>query len=64
MPREKELFRDNLQLLRDRFGDVMTVEMKPAAEYLGIDVRTLKKMDVFVKGSKRVSLAKLASTLS
>lgn len=64
MPREKELFRDNLQLLRDRFGDVMTVEMKPAAEYLGIDVRTLKKMDVFVKGSKRVSLAKLASALS
>ena len=64
MPKEKELFRDNLQLLRDRFGDVMTVEMKPAAEYLGIDVRTLKKMDVFVKGSKRVSLAKLASALS
>lgn len=64
MPREKELFRENLCLLREEFGDAMTAEMKPVAKYLGIDVRTLRKMDVFVCGSKRVSIPKLARILS
>lgn len=64
MPREKELYRDNLCLLREAFGDVMVAEMKPVAEYLGIDVRTLKRFDVFVRDSKLVSLPKVARILS
>ena len=64
MPREKELYRVNLVQIRERFGDTMTLNMRQAAEYAGIDVRTLKKLDVFVKGTRIVSVSKLASALS
>lgn len=64
MPRKKELYRENLALLREEFGDVLTAELKPVAKYLGMDYRTLKQMDVFVRDSKRVSLPKVARMLS
>lgn len=64
MPREKELYRENLLLLRERFGDVATITIKDASEYLGCDPRTIKKMNVFASGTKRVSVTKLASVLS
>ena len=64
MPREKELYRVNLMQIRERFGDTMTLNMKQAAGYLGIDVRTLKTLDVFIKGTLIVSVPKLASVLS
>ena len=64
MPREKELFRANVELIRERFGDTMTLTMKDAADYVGVDVRTLKKFDVFLPNSKIVSVPKLARILS
>ena len=43
---------------------MLTAELKPVAKYLGMDYRTLKQMDVFVRDSKRVSLPKVARMLS
>lgn len=43
MPREKEDFRDNLVMLKEKFGDVATVSIKSASEYVGKDERVLKR---------------------
>lgn len=64
MPREKELYRENLVLLRENFGDVATINITQAAKYAGCDPRAIKKMNVMVNGTKRVSVTKLASALS
>lgn len=64
MAREKELYRANLACLRERFGDVATITQGAAADYIGCDRRVIKKMDVLVAGTTRVSVVKLASALS
>lgn len=47
MPREKELFRDNLEMLRDEFGNVPTIPLTHAAKYLKRDPQTLKQIKDF-----------------
>jgi hypothetical protein len=42
MAREKELFRDNLALLREQFGDVNMIPLRTASAYLNVCERTLK----------------------
>lgn len=64
MAREKELYRENLRLIREAFGEVATLNIKETSAYLGCDPRTVKKMNVFASGTKRVSVTKLASALS
>ncbi len=40
--RVKEDYYDNLQRISDKFGGVELIPIKQAAEYLGVDERTLK----------------------
>ncbi len=40
--RVKEDYYDNLQRITDKFGGVELIPIKQAAEYLGVDERTLK----------------------
>ena len=68
MSREKELYRENLELIREHFGDKQLLPVKEVAEYLGINVATVRKH--FHKKLKKVgrcyymSAAILASELS
>ena len=41
MPREKELYRDNLERVCERFKSEM-IPLKDAADFIGCDVRTLQ----------------------
>ncbi len=43
MPREKPLFRENLDRLDRKFPDVEVLRYNDIAEYLGISVRTAKR---------------------
>jgi hypothetical protein len=47
MAREKELFRDNLDLLRNEFRNVATIPLAHAAKYLKRDPQTLKQTKDF-----------------
>ena len=42
MAREKELFRDNLVLLREKFGETDLIPLKQISEYVNIHSETLK----------------------
>ena len=68
MPREKELFRDNLEMLRQHFGDVPTIPLAHVAKYLKRDPQTLKQTRGFpIKKIGRyyaVPIISLASWLS
>ncbi len=43
MAREKELFRDYLVRLDEKFPDKEIIQQKECAEFLGLDPRTVKK---------------------
>ena len=47
MAREKEMFRENLQGLREIFGEREIISLAEAARYVGRDARTLKRLDGF-----------------
>lgn len=47
MSREKECFRDNLEVVRETFGNLQFIPIKKAAELIGIDPRTLMKDRTF-----------------
>ncbi len=49
MPKEKELYRENLLRLDERFPNQELLPVRSAAEYLGLDVRTLLKLKNFPK---------------
>lgn len=40
--REKELFRENLILIRERFGDRQLIPVMEVAKYLGLNVQTVR----------------------
>lgn len=42
MSREKELYRENLEQVRERFGDVQLIPIKEVSEFIGVDPRSLK----------------------
>ena len=68
MPREKEDFRDNLERVSERFGDVQLIPLKAAAEYCGADVRVLQRDKTFpikkIVGRYYVPAVSLARWLS
>lgn len=68
MAREKELFRDNLARLDEKFPEVELIPILLVAEHLGVDSRTLKKRKDFpihrVGSRIYVPKASLASWLS
>lgn len=43
MAREKELFRDNLARLDEKFPEVELIPLLAVSSFLGLDPRTLKK---------------------
>lgn len=62
MAREKELFRDYLARLDEKFPDKEIIQQKECAEFLGIDPRTVKKKyGVSWDGISKVKLARLLS---
>lgn len=65
MAREKELYRLNFGALMQKFG-VSLIPIRKAAEYCGVDHRTLSKAVETTKIGSRVyvSVAKLARYLS
>ena len=62
MPREKELFRDNLERLEEKFPGKELFNIKEVSEFCGIDYRTTKKLFTFKNNF--ISKMKLASELS
>lgn len=42
MAREKELFRDNLVVLREQFGETDLIPLKKVSDYIKVGDRTLK----------------------
>ena len=47
MAREKELFRDNLQRLTEKFGEAELIPIKDVGEFLGCYYRTLQNQKEF-----------------
>ncbi len=47
MAREKELFRDYLIRLDEKFPDKEIIRQKECAEFLGLDKRTVKKKSAY-----------------
>lgn len=44
MPREKELYRDNLERVIAKFPEREIIPLKDAADWLGIDQRALQRI--------------------
>ena len=63
MPREKEDFRDNLDRLEEKFPGREYISAKEAAEFLGLDIRTVRKHFPIKPrwGITKVALAKAIS---
>ena len=66
MAREKELFRDNLQRLDEKFPDRELLTLQDVRIFCGISDNTARKIFPFVKRGNRyfISKIKLASELS
>lgn len=62
MAREKECYRDNLELLLEYFGEKRFYRPHEVAKYLGINVETVKKRFDFKEGY--IAIANLARALS
>lgn len=62
MAREKELFRDYLIRLDEKFPDKEIIQQKECAEFLGLDKRTVKKK--YGVSRDGISKGKLARLLS
>mgnify|MGYP004582237571 CR=1 FL=1 len=62
MPREKAAYRDNLELLLEYFGEKRMYRPFEVAQYLGVNVRTVKKRFEFEKGY--ITIVNLARALS
>lgn len=68
MPHEKELYRENLSALFERFGNKEIISLTDAARYIGVKQQTLRKIKGFPceKNGNRyiVRVRRLASWLS
>ena len=62
MPREKECYRDNLVLIKEKYPDENMLTVKQVAKFTGKDYRTVKKLFKFNNGY--ISVANLASQMS
>ncbi len=62
IPKEKEMYRNNLEQLLLYFHDKRLLQPYEVAEYLGIDRRTAQKKFTFKNGY--ISIVNLANELS
>ena len=62
MPREKEDYRNNLELLLEAFPDRKLLSISDVAKWAGRDRRVIKKL--YFKDKPFVTVAELASRLS
>ena len=63
MPREKEAYRDNLEMLMQVFPGRLKVKATELSRYFGQDVRTIKR-HYPISDDGTISLATLARCLS
>ncbi len=63
MPREKESYRDNVELLREEFPGQIQLNKCVVAKYLGVDPRSVKK-HVKVNEFGKISISDLARAIS
>lgn len=63
MPREKESYRDNLELLLEAFPDKKMLSKKEVQRYTGLDYATVCKLFTFNQCNK-ISVATLARQMS
>ena len=62
MPREKELYRDYVERLDERFPDKEHLSVNDCVEFLGLNFRTVKKRYGITKdGISKLKLARLLS---
>lgn len=62
MAREKELYREYLARLDEKFPDKEVIQQKECAEFLGLDPRTVKKRYGIDKlGINKMQFARLLS---
>jgi len=62
MPREKELYRDYIERLDEKFPNKEILTQKDCVEFLGIDKKTVKKhYDIGRGGISKLKLARLLS---
>lgn len=68
MPREKEMYRENLERVMEYWPTQEMVRMKDVAMWLGVDIRTLQRDKTFpakkIGGRYFVSVTALASWMS
>ena len=62
MPREKELFRDNLQSLNERFPDKFLLDSTEVSKFTGLERHTIKKKFKF--DGRYITKTQLARDLS
>lgn len=63
MPREKESYRDNIELISKAFPGKLQLGICEASKYMGIDTRTLKKR-VKINQFGKIGIADLARAIS
>lgn len=63
MPREKELFRDNLAELKEAFPGKNALTREEVARYMRVSVTTVRRRDYPFDG-KTITLVKFARALS
>lgn len=68
MPKEKEMYRENLRILTELFPGRVMISQIEAAKVLGVDVEALARSKTFPRiklgGRYHVSLVNLANLLS
>ena len=65
MPREKESYRDNLELIMERYPGKMMLTVKEISALWGKDQRTVKKaVEKYIVPHNGVSIAVLARMMS
>lgn len=62
MSREKELLRDNIARIKEKYPSKELLTASEVAKYLGICTKTVRKRYTFTRGY--ISVVKLASELS
>lgn len=64
MAREKELFRDNLQVLNEHFPNKFLLTACEVAEFTGLERHTVKKKFTFKENERYITKTELARQLS
>lgn len=60
MPREREGYRENIELLNERFPDKDMLNQKEVAAFIGCSVDTVRRRIRFNPATKRITKSDLA----